>query len=108
VNRAKKNLLRAVRCARTAIAATTSFAIARLFGLLESYWAAIANANGKFFSASRRIAEIDRQLQQLKTNANRNAHKQSARPQIRAGAESNLAATSDPHRSTLKRKNPFR
>jgi MobA/MobL family len=63
-----------------------------------------AETNREIFSASRCIAEIESQLQQLKTNANRNAHKQFARPQIRAGAESNLAATSDPHRSTLKRK----
>ena len=59
---------------------------------------------GRCVAIARRIAEIESQLQQLKTNANRNAHKQSGRPQIRAGAESNLAATSDPHRSTLKRK----
>ena len=63
-----------------------------------------AETNREIFSASRRMAEIESQLQQLKTNANRNAHKQSARPQIRAGAKSNLAATSEPHRSTFKRK----
>jgi hypothetical protein len=63
-----------------------------------------AETNGEIFSASRRMVEIESQLQQLKTNANRNAHKQSVPPQIRAGAESNLAATSDPYRPTLKRK----
>ena len=45
------------------------------------------------------MAEIESQLQQLKMIANRNTHKQSVRPQIRAGAGSNLAATSDPRRS---------
>jgi MobA/MobL family len=63
-----------------------------------------AETNNEVFSASRHMAEIESQLQHLKTNANRNAHKQSVRPQNRAGAESNLAATSDPHRSTFQRK----
>ena len=39
-----------------------------------------------------------------KHHANRVSHKQSARPEIRADAKSNLAATSDPHRSNPKRK----
>jgi hypothetical protein len=60
--------------------------------------------NQEISSGSRRIVEIDRQLQHLKSHANRNAHKQSARPQIRADAKSNLAAASDSHRSTFKRK----
>jgi hypothetical protein len=55
-------------------------------------------------SGSRRLAEIDRQLQHLKTHANRNTRKQSACPKIRAGAKSNLATTCDPYRSNLKRK----
>ena len=63
-----------------------------------------AETNREIFSASRRMSEIESHLQHLKTNANRNAHQQSARPQIRAGAESHLAATSDPDRSTIKRK----
>ena len=63
-----------------------------------------AETNREIFSASRRMAEIESQLQHLKTHANRNSHKHSARPQIRADAKSNLAATSDPHRSTFKRK----
>ncbi len=54
-----------------------------------------AETNREIFSASRRMAEVESQLQQLKTEC------QSKRPQtIRA----NLAATSDPHRPTLKRK----
>jgi hypothetical protein len=60
--------------------------------------------NQEIFSGSRSIAEIDRQLRHLKTHANRNTHKQSARPQIRARTKSTLAAASDPHRSTFKRK----
>jgi hypothetical protein len=63
-----------------------------------------AETNREIFSVSRRMAGIDRQLQHLKTHANRNAGTQSARPQIRAGAKSNLATTSDPHRSILQRK----
>jgi uncharacterized membrane protein YgaE (UPF0421/DUF939 family) len=42
VSAATKTLLHVVHCARTAIAATASFVIARVFGLPESYWAAIA------------------------------------------------------------------
>ena len=63
-----------------------------------------AETNREIFSASRRMAEIESQLQHLKTHAHRVSHKQSARPQIRADAKSNLGAASDPHRSTLKRK----
>ena len=63
-----------------------------------------AETNRGIFSASRRIAEIESKLQHLKTHAHRVSHKQSARPQIRADAKSNLAAASDPHRSTFKRK----
>ena len=63
-----------------------------------------AETNREIFSASRRMAEIESQLQHLKTHAHRVSHKQSARPQIRADAKSNLAAASDPHRSTFKRK----
>ena len=60
--------------------------------------------NQEIFSGSRRIAEIDRQLRHLKTHANRNTCKQSARPQIRAGTKSTLATASDPDRSNPKRK----
>jgi hypothetical protein len=61
--------------------------------------------NEEIFSAYRRVAEIERQLQQLnKNHANRVSNRQSARPQIRAEAKSNLAATSNPHRSDSKRK----
>ena len=63
-----------------------------------------AEVNRKIFSASRRTAEIERQLQHLKTHAHRVSHTQSARQQIRVDAKSNLAAASDPHRSTFKRK----
>ena len=63
-----------------------------------------AETTREIFFASRRMAEIESELQNLKTNANRNAHKQSARSQIRADAKSNLGAASDPHRSTFKRK----
>jgi hypothetical protein len=63
-----------------------------------------AETNWEILSASRRMAEIDRQLQHLKTHAHRNTCKKSPRLQIRTDAKSNLAATSDPHRSTLKRK----
>ncbi len=63
-----------------------------------------AETNREILSASRRIAEIESQLQQLKTHAHRVSHKQSARPQIRAYPKSNLAPASDPHRSIPKRK----
>ena len=64
-----------------------------------------AETNEEIFSASRRMAEIERQLQHLKKNhAHRVSNKQSARPQIRADAKPNLAATSNPHRSDSKRK----
>ena len=64
-----------------------------------------AEVNREIFSASRRMAAIERQLQHLKKNhAHRVPNKQSARPQIRADAKSNLAATSKPHRSDSKRK----
>ena len=60
--------------------------------------------NREIFSASRRMAEIDHQLQHLKTYGTRSSWKQSAHPKIRAGAKSNLATTGEPHRSTFKRK----
>jgi hypothetical protein len=64
-----------------------------------------AEGNLEIFSISRRMAAIERQLQHLKENhAHRVSTKQSARPRIHAGAKPNLAATSDPHRSSLKRK----
>jgi hypothetical protein len=64
-----------------------------------------AEANREIFSASRRMAAIERQLQHLKKNhANRVSNKQSARPQIHVDAKPNLAATSDADRSSLKRK----
>jgi hypothetical protein len=64
-----------------------------------------AEANQEIFSASHRIAEIERQLQHLKRNhAHRVPSKQSSRPQIRAGKNPNLVATSNPHRSDSKRK----
>ena len=63
-----------------------------------------AETNQEIFSASHRMAEIDLQLQHLKTYANPNTPEQSTRTRIRADAKSDLATTSDPHRSTLKRK----
>ena len=64
-----------------------------------------AETNREIFSAARRMAEIERQLQYLKNDhAHRVPNKQSARPQIRADAKPNLAATSDADRSSLKRK----
>ena len=59
-----------------------------------------SKTNEEIFSASRRMAEIERQLQHLKKNhAHRVSHKQSA-----ADAKPNLASTSNPHRSESKRK----
>jgi hypothetical protein len=64
-----------------------------------------AEANRKIILSSRRIAEIDRQLQHVKNNhANRVSHKQSGRSEIHADAKSQLAATSDADRSNPKRK----
>ena len=64
-----------------------------------------AEVNREIFTASRRMTEIEHQLQHLKKDhAHRVSNKQSARPQIRADAKSNLAATSDAHRSDSKRK----
>ena len=64
-----------------------------------------AEGNREIFSASRRMAAIERQLQHLRKNhAHRVSNKQSARPKIRADARCNLAATSDADRSGLKRK----
>jgi MobA/MobL family len=63
------------------------------------------DTNQEAFSASRRIVDIECQLQRLRKNhAHRVSNKQSARAQIRADAKSNLAATSNPHRSDSKRK----
>jgi hypothetical protein len=62
-----------------------------------------AEGNREIFSASHRMAEIERQLQHLKKNhAHRISNK--PRPQIHADAKSNLATTSNPHRSDSKRK----
>jgi len=64
-----------------------------------------AEANRDILSTSQRMTEIERQLQHLKKNhAHRFSNRQSARPQICADTEPNLAATSNPHRSSLKRK----
>ena len=64
-----------------------------------------AEANREMFTASPRMAEIEHQLQYLKKDhAHRVSNKESARPQIRADAKSNLAATGDAHRSESKRK----
>jgi MobA/MobL family len=64
-----------------------------------------AEANREIILSSRRVAEIERQLQHLRINhAHRVSNKPSPGPQIRAGKKSNLAATSDPHRCKPKRK----
>ncbi len=64
-----------------------------------------AEVNREIFTASRRMAEIEYQLQHLKKDhAHRVSNKESARPQIRANAKSNLAGTRDAHRSESKRK----
>jgi MobA/MobL family len=64
-----------------------------------------AEANRELFTASRRMAEIERQLQHLqKDHAHSFSKRQSARPQIRAAKKPNLAPTSDTHRSRLQRK----
>jgi hypothetical protein len=63
-----------------------------------------AETNQEIFPVSRSMAEIERQLQHLKSHVQRNSREQSARPQICAGTKSNLAATNDPHRSNPKRK----
>jgi len=64
-----------------------------------------AQANREIFTASRRIAEIEKQLQHFKNNhAHSLSKRQFARPQIRPGKKPNLAATSDLHRSKPKRK----
>jgi DNA polymerase III psi subunit len=63
-----------------------------------------AKFNQLISSDSRRLAEIDRQLQHFKAHAPRKSRKQSAQPQIRAGAKSDLATASKPHRSKPKRK----
>jgi hypothetical protein len=68
-----------------------------------------AEANREIILSSRRIAEIERQLQHLRNNhAHRVSNKQSARPKIRADERCNLAATSDADRSGLKRKTYLR
>jgi MobA/MobL family len=63
-----------------------------------------AEVNREIFSASHRMAEIQRQLQHLKKNhAHRVSHRQSTRSKIRRDKKSSLAATSNPHRSKPKR-----
>jgi hypothetical protein len=62
-----------------------------------------AEINQLISSDSRRLAEINAQLNQLKNHANRNSHKHSAQPQIRARTKSNLAGTSKSRRSKSKR-----
>ena len=64
-----------------------------------------AQANREIFTASRRIAEIEQQLQHFKKNhAHSLSKRQFARPQIRPGKKSNLAPTGDARRSVLQRK----
>jgi hypothetical protein len=63
-----------------------------------------AEVNREILSASRRMTEIERQLQHLKKNhAHRVSNKQSARKQVCAYAKSDLAATGDAHRSGPQR-----
>jgi hypothetical protein len=62
-----------------------------------------AEINQLISSDSRRLAEINAQLNELKNHANRNSRKHSAQPQISAGTKSNLAGTSKSHRSKPKR-----
>ena len=68
-------------------------------------WLRKAEVNREIFSASRRMADVEHQLQQLqKNNAHRVSKRQSDRTKIHSDAKPNLAATSNPHRSSLKRK----
>jgi len=62
-----------------------------------------AEINQLISSDSRRLAEINAQLNELKNHANRNSRKHSIQPQISAGTKSNLAGTSKSHRSKPKR-----
>jgi hypothetical protein len=52
-----------------------------------------AEINQLISSDSRRLAEINNQLNQLKNHANRKSRKQPAQPQISAATKSNLAGT---------------
>jgi hypothetical protein len=64
-----------------------------------------AEANREMFTASRRMAEIDDQLQILKKDhANRVPKIQSGRQRVRGGKKPSLAPASDAHRSLLLRK----
>ena len=62
-----------------------------------------AEINQLISSDSRRLAEINSQLNQLKNHANRKSRKQSAQPQISAATKSNLAGTDKSRRSKSKR-----
>ena len=71
----------------------------------NSYRLRKAEANREIFTASRRMAEIEHQLQILKKDhANRVPKIQPARQRIRGSKKSNVAPASNAHRSVLLRK----